>query len=285
MDFIANGIAWPLLAWGVAGVLILAGAVAVDARERGQSAALWFLLALLFPGVGALAYLVLRPPGEPAAFPAAVAAERPQAAPLSAAPVRGSVPAARDEPVTAPGTARDVPHPSAPPARDPSAPAAPREPARAEATAPGEPARAPVATESSRGGTMEWRRGVGVLAAATAPPPAAPSAPPARPEPQRGGGVPPWVLGAAAAVGLLVIGGVVGLPRLAPALGPHPPPPPPSPRPPLSPPPRRPRPQRRQPRRPPRPRRRPRARPPTPSRMATRWAGSPPSSIPLSRRS
>src|SRR5579875_3189538 len=81
MDFIANGIAWPLLAWGVAGVLILAGAVAVDARERGQSAALWFLLALLFPGVGALAYLVLRPPGEPAAFPAAVAAERPQPAP------------------------------------------------------------------------------------------------------------------------------------------------------------------------------------------------------------
>src|SRR5918911_3686225 len=89
MNLIASGIAWALLAWCIAGVLILAGAVAVDARERGQSAALWFVLALLFPGVGALAYLVLRPAVEAASPPAAVTPDRPAHAPLPASSARG----------------------------------------------------------------------------------------------------------------------------------------------------------------------------------------------------
>jgi LysM repeat protein len=248
MDIIASGIAWPLLAWGVAGALILAGAVAVDARERGQSAALWFMLTLLFPGFGALAYLVLRPAAELASGPTAVLpdrpasmAERPATAPLGAAPGRGSVPAARD-----------LPRADAPGAREPARPetaraepSGPRDPARPEASAGAGPlpARDPRLTEggaaaprpltpsapeparpeppparaetpaATHGGTMEWRRGVGVLPAA-APPPAPPVAEPqARPEPRRGGGVPPWVYGAVAA--LVVLGAaVVALPRL-----------------------------------------------------------------------
>src|SRR3954447_1290399 len=98
MDFIGNGIVWPLLAWLVAGALILAGAVAVDARERGQSAVLWFLLALLFPGFGALGYLVLRPTPDSVALPATVTPDRPVSAPLSATPARGGVVAVRGEP-------------------------------------------------------------------------------------------------------------------------------------------------------------------------------------------
>src|SRR4051812_36187421 len=120
MDFIGNGIVWPLLAWGVAGALILAGAVAVDARERGQSASLWFVLALLFPGFGALAYLVLRPAVETPALPAGSVLDRPPSAPLSATPARGSVPAAREAPRAEPPPARDVARPETSPVREAS---------------------------------------------------------------------------------------------------------------------------------------------------------------------
>jgi LysM repeat protein len=230
MDLIGNGLIWSLLAWGVAGALILAGAVAVDARERGQSAALWFLLALLFPGFGALAYLVLRP-AEAASLPAALPADRPAgtperaaSAPLGATPARGSVPAAT----------RDVPRGDTPPARDlpaagataprnlgSAAPAEPSLTARPEASGAREPARAPATAEPAHGGTMEWRRGVGVLPTAAPPVVAAPE-PPARPEPRRGRGVPAWLMGAAAAVLLLVVVGTVALPRLVGPPGPPP---------------------------------------------------------------
>jgi LysM repeat protein len=206
MDFVGNGMAWPLLAWGIAGVIILAGAVAVDARERGQAAALWFVLALLFPGFGALAYLVLRPAAEAASLPVAglpdpaaslpdrptSAPDRPPSAPLSAASARGSVPLARPEPS--------------------ETPPAPREPARAPGTA-----------ETAHGGTMEWRRGVGVLPAAATPPLPPVTEPQARPEVRGGRGLPPWLLGAAAAVLLLAVIGFVALPRLGGLSGPPPP--------------------------------------------------------------
>ncbi|HZS02546.1 MAG TPA: LysM peptidoglycan-binding domain-containing protein [Chloroflexota bacterium] len=221
MDFIGNGIIWPLLAWLVAGMLILAGAVAVDARERGQSAALWFLLALLFPGFGALAYLVLRP-AETAGLPAISPTDRPlggperaTSAPPGATPARESVPSARAEASAAP-PARDLPAATAPAPRDLSPPGA----APPATTPRPEPARASAA-EATHGGTMEWRRGVGVLPAAAAPPAAAPPEPQARPEPRQGGGVPPWLVGAGVAVLLLVVVGAVALPRLAP---PSPPP-------------------------------------------------------------
>ncbi|GEM_PF-5669984 len=47
--------------WIVLASLVLAWAVASDARARGVSPWLWFLAALLFNVFGALAYLVLRP--------------------------------------------------------------------------------------------------------------------------------------------------------------------------------------------------------------------------------
>jgi LysM repeat protein len=87
LDGLALGFGWPVLAWLAAGALVLAGAVAVDARERGQPAALWFALALLFPVFGTLAYLVLRP--APAESPAA----RPAAEPAAAAPAGSPAPA------------------------------------------------------------------------------------------------------------------------------------------------------------------------------------------------
>jgi len=85
LDGLAFGLGWPVLAWLAAGALVLAGAVAVDARERGQPAVLWFAIALLFPVFGTLAYLVLRP--APAESPAArLAAEQAPAAVPGAAP-------------------------------------------------------------------------------------------------------------------------------------------------------------------------------------------------------
>jgi hypothetical protein len=148
---------WPLLVWLGVGALVLAGAVAADARARGQRAVGWFLLALLFPGFGALVYLVLRPPGPPGSERAALAPE---------APV---VPAATPEAPSGEGTA---------------------------------------AAPASHGGPVEWRRGVGVLPDAAAP------EPPVRPAPRRRAGVPPWLVGAAAAVLVLVVVGGFGLPRL-----------------------------------------------------------------------
>jgi len=73
LDGLSVGLPWPVVAWLVAGALVLAGAVAVDARERDQSAPLWFILTLVFPLFGALAYLVLRAPQEAAARGTAVA--------------------------------------------------------------------------------------------------------------------------------------------------------------------------------------------------------------------
>src|SRR5947209_5974482 len=132
MDVVSNGMAWPLLAWGVAGALILAGAVAVDARERGQAAPLWFVVALLFPGFGALAYLVLRPAAEIASLPtggqtdqadrlpdrSASPPDHPASAPLSAVPGRGSVPVVSAEANAAPPSAREAPRAGPAPARD-----------------------------------------------------------------------------------------------------------------------------------------------------------------------
>src|SRR4051812_46632741 len=50
-----------LLAWVLLGSLVLAWSVATDARNRGASPWLWFVLTLGFNLFGALAYLVLRP--------------------------------------------------------------------------------------------------------------------------------------------------------------------------------------------------------------------------------
>src|SRR5207248_323300 len=85
-----------------------------------------------------------------------------------------------------------------------------------------EPARAAGAPETAHGGTMEWRRGVGVLPAAAPPVAASAPEPQARPEPRRGGGVPPWVIGAIAAVLMLVALGAFALPRLGVPAGPAP---------------------------------------------------------------
>ncbi|HEY7065354.1 MAG TPA: LysM peptidoglycan-binding domain-containing protein [Chloroflexota bacterium] len=256
MDFISSGIAWPILAWGVAGALILAGAVAVDARERGQSAALWFVLALLFPGFGALAYLVLRPTAETATLPAPSFHDRPAGVSLSAGAARGSVPtreAARAEPAPGrdiappeasppraptwpePPPARDVARPESPAAREAGGreppprrdeprpePAAPRAEPRPDGPPSRPPARASTLPEASRGGVVEWRRGVGVLGGEAAPPAPPPPEPQARPAPARAGrGVPPWLIGAVVALALLVAAGV-GLSRFGPALAPAP---------------------------------------------------------------
>src|SRR5262249_11504088 len=125
LDAPSVGLAWPVIAWFAAGALVLAGAVAVDARERGQPAPLWFVVALLFPAFGALAYLVLRPP-----------------------PLTEAVPVERRGGAAPPGV---VVAPRAEAAADYGRPSpSPQESAR---PAPAQPA----------GGTVEWRRGVGVL--------------------------------------------------------------------------------------------------------------------------
>lgn len=165
-----GGSGWPLLVWLGVGALVLAGAVAADARARGQRAVGWFLLALLFPGFGALVYLVLRPPGPPASERATPTPEAGVPAAAEASPAQAAQASTRE------GT--------------PASPPAP-------------------ATTTPRGGPVEWRRGVGVLPDAAAP------APPVRPAPRRRASVPPWLVGAAAAVLVLVVVGGFGLPRLA----------------------------------------------------------------------
>jgi hypothetical protein len=97
VDGLSVGLPWPVVAWLVAGALVLAGAVAVDARERDQSAPLWFILTLVFPLFGALAYLVLRAPRAATTRSAAPVA-RESAAPTA----RGGATAAAEESAVAP---------------------------------------------------------------------------------------------------------------------------------------------------------------------------------------
>ncbi len=53
---------WPFIAaWAILGTLVLAVVVATDARSRGVSPLLWFVLTVLLSVFGALAYLVMRP--------------------------------------------------------------------------------------------------------------------------------------------------------------------------------------------------------------------------------
>src|ERR671917_465030 len=121
------------LVWFAVGSVVLAVVVAIDARERGQRAVPWFLLALLFPGFGALAYLVRRAPSAAASAPPAVTpATPPPTMPTAAAVARGAS-------VVAPTS------PSGPPA---SATAAPSRPASSPTSAP-----------DHLGNTLEWRRG------------------------------------------------------------------------------------------------------------------------------
>jgi hypothetical protein len=51
-----------LVGWALLGSLVMAVAVASDARSRGASPWLWFAVTLLFNVFGVLAYLVIRPP-------------------------------------------------------------------------------------------------------------------------------------------------------------------------------------------------------------------------------
>jgi len=179
LDAPSVGLAWPVIAWFAAGALVLAGAVAVDARERGQPAPLWFVVALLFPAFGALAYLVLRPPPLTEAVPVE---RRGGDAPA------GVVVAPRAE------AAADYGRPSPSP-QESASPAAAR------------PAAQPA------GGTVEWRRGVGVLSG----PPTGESlgiSPPSHAPVRRRSPVPPWLLGAGLGVVLLVIAGAFGLTRV-----------------------------------------------------------------------
>jgi hypothetical protein len=222
MDLFGTTTAWPLLAWCLVGALVLAGTVAVDARERGQSALLWFIVALLLPGFGALAYLVRRAPAPGAETshaprpPATPEAHRPATprTPLVIAPGRESAasgPTGRD---VSPGSPADAPGVAdAPPALAPA-----REPA-ATASGPGPRIAPPPAVAAERqgsGNTLEWRRGVGVIPSGEpAERPSVPP-PPVRPAPQRRSPLPPWLVGGVAAVAVLVLLGALGLSRLGP---------------------------------------------------------------------
>jgi len=181
LDGPSVGPPWLLIAWLCAGALVLAGAVAVDARERGQSASLWFILALVFPPFGALAYLVLRAPREASAGQAAAAAPRPAAAARPEGPERAP-----------------APRPAESAERGPAA-------------SPG-----PAAGAS---GAAEWRRDVGVLPAAPSVENLGVSAVPPRHSSRARRGVPPWLVGGLLALVVLVAGGGYLLTHLVPSLG------------------------------------------------------------------
>jgi LysM repeat protein len=191
LDGLSVGLPWPVVAWLVAGTLVLAGAVAVDARERGQSAPLWFLLAVVFPIYGALAYVVLRGPRE-------------EAVRGGARPASESTGSAREAP---PATPREAAAPvRMPPGAPPAGEATPR---AATASSP---------TPAS-GGATEWRRDVGVLPTAPGLEHLGVTAVPPRHASRERRRVAPWLVGGLLALVVLVAGGSLLWSRVGPSIG------------------------------------------------------------------
>jgi len=94
-----------VIAWAALGSLVMAWAVASDARSRGLAPWLWFVLTLCFNVFGVLAYLVIRPPFRADedvvdSEPAEEASPLPAVAPAGPPPrwERASGPVARPEP-------------------------------------------------------------------------------------------------------------------------------------------------------------------------------------------
>jgi LysM domain len=192
LDGLSVGLPWPVVAWLVAGTLVLAGAVAVDARERGQSAPLWFILAVVFPLYGALTYVILRGPREGAAR-------------RGARPAPEASSSARDWPTAGPREA------AAPSRMAPSPPAA-SEAAPRSAAAPGP------APATGSGGATEWRRDVGVLPAAPGLEHLGVTAVPPRHGSREQRRLAPWLIGGLLALVALVAGGSFLWSRLGPSI-------------------------------------------------------------------
>ena len=119
-----------LVLWAALGSLVMAVAVASDARSRGVSPWVWFVVTLLLNVFGALAYLVVRPPyrledevveSEPAEVPATL-----PTVPTGPSPTRWTRAAgapARGEPLLDDDGDEDAEYPSpehAPPAQPPN---------------------------------------------------------------------------------------------------------------------------------------------------------------------